>query len=149
MVRLIFDEMLRRTATWCRIFGVDSRYVRDVPDSEILKIAEDENRVLVTRDEKLAELCRTKVVLLKNDRLEDQLNQLKSELGGIFTFPEKTRCPACNGRLEIVDKEKVKDRVVDNVYKQNEKFWECEECGKVYWEGSHWKNITRIFKNIK
>ena len=148
MVRLIFDEMLNRTATWCRIFGVDSRYVKGIPDSEILKIAKDEKRILITRDEKLAEMCK-KAVLLKNDKLEDQLNQLKSELGDIFTFPEKTRCPACNGELEIVDKEKVKDKVVDNVYKQTEKFWLCKECGKVYWEGSHWKNITRIFKNIK
>jgi uncharacterized protein with PIN domain len=152
MVRLIFDEMLRRTATWCRIFGVDSRYVKDIPDNEIIKIARDEKRILVTRDEELAKLSKSggiRVLLLKNDKLEDQLNQLKSEFGDIFTFPEKTRCPACNGELEIVDKEEVKEEIPENVYKKNDKFWLCKECKKVYWEGSHWKNITRIFKNIK
>jgi len=152
MVRLLFDEMLKRTATWCRIFGVDSAYIQDVADNELLKTAKEEGRIVVTRDEELAERCRTanvRTILLKNDKLEDQLDQLKSELGSIFTFPEKTRCPACNGELKIADKEQVKEKVIDNVYKQNEKFWACKECGKVYWEGSHWKNITKIFKNIK
>ncbi len=152
MVRLIFDEMARRTATWCRIFGVDSVYAKDFSDSKILKTAKEENRIVVTRDGELAGRCRAadvKVVLLKTDKFEDQLNQLKSELGDIFTFPENTRCPACNGELDIVDKDEVKDRVIDNVYEQNEKFWICKNCGKIYWEGSHWKNITRIFKSIK
>lgn len=152
MVRLIFDEMLKRTATWCRIFGVDSGHIRDVSDSEIIKTAKKEGRILVTRDEKLAETAKNAgidTVLLSSDDLSEQLNQLKSELGGIFTFPEKTRCPACNGELEIVEKEKIKEKVAENVYRQNDKFWVCKECGKTYWEGSHWKNITRIFKNIK
>ncbi len=152
MVRLIFDEMLKRTATWCRIFGVDSKHVKDMPDSEIIKMAKDKQRILITRDEKLAGICKNhdvEVILLESDDLTQQLNQLKSALGGIFTFPEKTRCPACNGELEIVDKEKVKNKVIDNVYKQNEKFWLCKECKKVYWKGSHWKNITRIFESIK
>jgi len=151
MVRLIFDEMLKRTATWCRIFGVDSLHAKDMEDSEILKTAKDEERILVTRDEELAKRCASadvRVILLKTDKPEDQLKQLKSELGDIFTFPEKTRCPACNGELETVDKEKVKGRVIDNVYEQNEKFWVCRECGKTYWEGSHWKNIMRIYKSI-
>jgi len=152
MVRLIFDEMLKRTAAWCRIFGVDGLHAKDMDDSEILKTAKSEERILVTRDEELAKRCESagmRVIMLKNDKLEDQLNQLKSELGNIFTFPDKTRCPACNGELEITDKEKVKGKVIDNVYEQNEKFWVCKECGKAYWEGSHWKNITRIFKSIK
>jgi len=152
MVRLIFDEMLKRTATWCRIFGVDSLHAKDLSDSEILKTAKNEERILATRDEELAKRGKAagvRVILLKEDKLEDQFNQLKSELGDIFTFPEKTRCPACNGKLDIVDKDRVRNKVIDNVYEQNEKFWVCKECGKTYWEGSHWKNITRIFKSIK
>lgn len=152
MVRLIFDEMLGRTAIWCRIFGVDSMYVINADDSEIIKKAKQENRVVVTRDRELAGRCRmadVKSVLLKDEKLEAQLNQLKSELGNIFTFPENTRCPACNGELKIVAKDKIKEKIPANVYLQNDRFWMCKECSKVYWEGSHWVNITRIFKNIK
>ncbi len=152
MVRLLFDEMLKRTATWCRIFGVDSKYMKDKTDSEIIRAAKEEQRTVVTRDEELAGRCgagNVDFILLENDKLEDQLRQLKSVFGDIFTFPEKTRCPACNGELEIADKEGVKDKVPGNVYKKNEKFWMCTECKKIYWEGSHWKNITKIFKSIK
>ncbi len=152
MVRLLFDEMLKRTATWCRIFGVNSRYVKDMTDSEIIKLARDEHRTFVTRDAELADRFRRQkldFLLLQSDDLSGQLNQLKSAFGNIFTFPEETRCPACNGELEIKNKEEIKEKVPKNVYKKNEKFWVCKECGKVYWEGSHWKNIIKIFKSIK
>jgi len=152
MVRLIFDEMLKRTATWCRIFGVDSAYIRDVPDSAIIKTAKDESRILVTRDERLAHEAKNQgaeTILLESDSLDQQLSRLKAALGDIYTFPEKTRCPACNGELGIVEKEKIKEKVPENVYRQNDKFWVCKECGKAYWEGGHWKNITKIFKSIK
>ena len=152
MVRLLFDEMLKRTVTWCRIFGIDSRYVKDMTDSEIIKTAKQEQRIVITRDEELADRCRAhdiKFILLKSDKLEEQLSQLKSVFGDVFSFPEKTRCPACNGELEIVGKEEVKEKIPGNVYKKKEKFWVCKECEKIYWEGSHWKNITRIFKSIK
>lgn len=152
MVRLLFDEMLKRTATWCRIFGVDSAHAKDLTDSEILKKAKEEKRTIITRDEELAARCKAhdvEFLFLESDRLEEQLSQLKSIFGDIFTFPEKTRCPVCNGELEIVGKEKVKEKIPGNVYKSNEKFWICKECGKIYWEGGHWKNITRIFKSIK
>ena len=152
MVRLLFDEMLKRTATWCRIFGVDSSHVKDMRDSDVIKKAKQEKRTVVTRDEELAGRCKKHGVdylFLESDDLAEQLNQLKSDFGNIFTFPKKTRCPACNGELEITGKEALKEKIPGNVFKKNEKFWICKECGKIYWEGSHWKNITRIFKNIK
>jgi uncharacterized protein with PIN domain len=35
-MRLIFDQMLRRTATWCRILGIDSEFFEGKSDSELL-----------------------------------------------------------------------------------------------------------------
>ncbi len=152
MVKLLFDEMLKRTATWCRIFGVDSTYVSKKSDTEIIKIAREEGRVVITRDEELAKRCSKHSIpflFLEEDSLSHQLSKLKSYFGEIFTFPEKTRCPKCNGLLELVQRDKVAGKVPEAIYKRNEKFWFCTTCGKIYWAGSHWKNITRIFKAIK
>jgi len=29
------------------------------------------------------------------------------------------------------------------------RFYVCPSCGKVYWEGSHWRNIRRILEEAR
>ncbi len=40
------DEMLGRLAKWLRLLGYDTKYVRGIPDSDLLDIAESEDRVV-------------------------------------------------------------------------------------------------------
>jgi len=146
-MKLILDEMLKRTAKWLRVFGVDTAYFHGKSDDKLIEQAEKEKRVIVTRDEKLLPALdkrKIKYVFVKDDHFEDQICQIKKELKLRFTFPDKTRCPSCNSPLKLVGKDEVKEIVIDSVYKKHDKFWLCEKCNKAYWEGSHWKNITRI-----
>jgi len=39
------------------------------------------------------------------------------------------------------EKERVKERVPEYVYKTQQDFMECPQCKRVYWPGSHWQNI--------
>lgn len=149
-MQLLLDEMLKRTAKWLRIFGIDSAYFKG-EDRDLIKKAIEEKRILITRDEKLSLRCRKhnlKCILLNSNKLEDQLRQIVKELNLAIPFPEKTRCPSCNTPLELVPKEKVKELVPAAVLRRHERFWLCKECNKAYWEGSHWKNITRIYKTV-
>jgi len=148
-MKLILDEMLKRTAKWLRIFGINSAYFHGKGDNELIEQAMKEKRVIITRDEKLLPSLKKrkiKYVFVKDDNFEEQICQIKKELNLKFTFPDKTRCPSCNSSLELVGQDKVKDLVVPEVRKKHEKFWKCEKCKKAYWEGSHWKNITRIYE---
>mgnify|MGYP006307509817 CR=1 FL=1 len=60
-----------------------------------------------------------------------------------------TRCPVCNGMLDLVDKETVEDEVPEKVLKENDRFWKCTDCGKVYWPGGHWEKIIETFEKYK
>ncbi|MEK7805847.1 MAG: Mut7-C RNAse domain-containing protein, partial [Planctomycetota bacterium] len=51
---------------------------------------------------------------------------------GIFT-----RCLVCNGLLEPVAKEKIKDKVPPYVYSTQDEFDICPQCGRIYWSGTH------------
>jgi len=152
MEKLLLDEMLKRTAKWLRIFGIDTEHAAGRDDGALLEIAEKEGRVLVTKDVELFARCKKRKLnchLLENEKLEAQLAELKCSLGLIFTFPEKTRCPACNADLRTVLGSEVSGLVEASVLERNSKFWKCSKCAKVYWEGSHWKNITRIFGTVE
>lgn len=148
---ILFDEMLKRTATWCRILGIDSEFLTGRNDSQLLDYAKNNNLVFVTRDLPLSLRCEkhgVKCILVKSDILEEQIAQIAKETGTEITFPEKTRCPKCNGELETVSQENVREEVPETVM-QHEKFWRCRKCSKIYWEGSHWKNITNLYEKVK
>ena len=152
MAKLLFDEMLKRTVKWCRIFGISSEFLEGRGDSALLEYAKNNNLIFITRDLELSLRCGkagVKCVFLRSDSIEEQIAQIVMESGEAITFPGKTRCPQCNGELEIVSVEKVKDSLPENVYLHHEKFWLCPGCGKIYWEGGHWKNITRINGSVK
>lgn len=147
-MRLILDEMLGRLVKWLRIFGIDSDYFKGRSDDELIALAKKSKRILVTKDEGLIWRCRKQGAqshFLKSEKLEGQLAELKSELHLQFTFPDKTRCPACNYELRVVSNQEVSNLVHENVRKRFDKFWLCSRCSKAYWEGSHWRNLTRIF----
>ena len=117
-MKLLFDAMLKNTAKWARLFGVDSEYITE-EDKEILKSASEGRKI------------------------EQSLGK------EIFHFPDKTRCTVCNGDLKTVGLDEVKDKIPEKVVKFHKEFWLCTNCGKIYWEGGHWKNITKTYEELK
>lgn len=151
-MRFLFDEMLKRTASWCRIFGLDVEFLTGKSDSELLEYAKTSKLVFVTRDNELAKRCAKNGVIcvfVASDVREEQIAQIVKESGAKLTFPDDTRCPECNGKLAVVDGASVNGEVPESVSSQETRFWRCGGCKKVYWEGGHWKNITRVHGRVR
>jgi len=151
-MKLLFDEMLKRTVSWCRIFGIDSEFLPGKTDTQLLEYAKNNKLIFVTRDAQLYERCvkaGVKSLLIKSDVIEEQIAQIVKETGAAISFPEKTRCASCNGELETVKKDDVKDLVPKTTYEVHETFWRCLDCKKLYWEGGHWKNISKVYEKVK
>jgi len=87
-------------------------------------------------------------VFIRSDHAFEQLLEMKYILD--FSGPERgERCIVCNGALQTVaDREELKDLLPDYVYHNFYSFTRCDSCGKVYWEGSHYKNIRERLREI-
>ncbi|HUO77682.1 MAG TPA: DUF5615 family PIN-like protein, partial [Thermodesulfovibrionales bacterium] len=48
--RFIADAMLGRLSRWLRLLGFDTLYYPDIKDSDLMKLAVQEGRCLLTRD---------------------------------------------------------------------------------------------------
>ena len=49
-MKFLCDQMLGTLARWFRLFGFDTFYANsEISDDEVLKIAETENRILITQ----------------------------------------------------------------------------------------------------
>jgi hypothetical protein len=134
----LLDGMLGSLARWLRIMGYDSEYLRDEEDGALLRASGE--RHLLTRDKQLAQRAGSRGLYLESDDLEEQLSTVVEHYN-LRPDLERTRCTACNGQLEKVPKDRVREKVEEGTWDEHQDFWACRECGKIYWHGAHWKNI--------
>ena len=136
--------MLGTLAKWLRIYGLDTFYANsEMEDNELIEIAKKENRILITRDKTLAQICRRenlKVIEINNIDIDKQLEQVLKDIK-LDKNMILTRCLICNSILEDIDKKKVRNKVPEGAFQTNNKFWICKKCDKIYWKGSHYDNM--------
>jgi uncharacterized protein with PIN domain len=63
-LRFVADAMLGRLARWMRFLGFDTLYYRDISDSRLIRIAREQNRLILTRDTRLVKIKAVKDYLL-------------------------------------------------------------------------------------
>ena len=153
-VKLLVDGMLGSIARFLRILGHDTLYFRDLSDKKLIEIAKDEDRVLITCDQELHRMASSrgvKSIFVESDvSKEVQLARIMVALGIEPTFnPERTRCPLCNNPLIKTSKDRVKGKVPEKSYELYDDFWICPGCGKVYWIGSHWRQIRNFLERVE
>ncbi len=60
-----------------------------------------------------------------------------------------TRCLRCNGRLHDVAKEEVIDRLQPLTRRRYHQFSRCEDCGQIYWPGSHYARLVHLVEELR
>jgi len=117
------------------MMGHDTEIASDeLTDRRILDKAEEQGRLVLTRDSDLKKMnSSVRVILLDSKDFEDQLKQVFTRLDLDTSFPKGSRCSHCNGELE----------------ETGDSEWVCKACGQKYWEGSHWDRIKEIEERLE
>ena len=140
----IVDQMMIRLGRWLRLAGYDVSNPGGADDPELLRLALSDGRTLVTRDKGLAEACAragASCILIRSDDLEDQMREISG--AGIELEMNPRLCTICNGPLCEVDESQVPPHLEGGAA------WRCQRCGRVYWNGSHWKRIRERFEELR
>jgi len=141
---------LGKLAKWLRILGFDTVYFRQNNKSSLVITAMRENRVVLTRNNKILEDRLLKTIFVKSLSVKEQLKEVLSNLD--ITPDQKlmfTRCTICNTQLEHIEKDNIKSKVPSYVFDSQEDFFCCKVCGRIYWRGSHWGNVVEVIKGLK
>lgn len=148
-MKFIADSMLGRLAKWLRILGYDTLYHSDIDDSLLLRIAREEERILLTRDTRLIKVKGIReFIFIKDDNPEDQLRQL-IKAGIIKETPLLlSRCVHCNSILYSIPSDSVEGIIPDFAFWRERMVKQCPNCGKTYWKGTHPKKIKERLKEV-
>ncbi|MFH1279148.1 MAG: DUF5615 family PIN-like protein [Candidatus Eisenbacteria bacterium] len=144
--RLLADDMLGRLARWLRGAGLDTAYAGDgaaTDDDDILRRARREKRIVVTRDQRFPG-GPEEVIVVESRGLGDQLVEV------LRRFPEFdplarpfSRCMECNGEVRPEDDPPGRPAGTKGP------FTRCDDCGRLFWEGSHAPRIREKLGRAK
>ena len=145
--------MLGKLTRWLRMLGHDVEYTGSMDDRELIQKAKEENRVLLTRDLELYKQTIGKGAEAFLIESPDQTANLAS-LGERFGFQlqvdvRTSRCPKCNGKIKIVTKASIADKIPSTTSSNYNEFWQCRSCSQIYWRGAHWKRIEKTLDEAK
>jgi uncharacterized protein with PIN domain len=145
--RFILDVHLGRLARYLRMLGFDSTYRDDWDDARIIELALAEQRIILTRDIGILKQKRvTHGYWLRSTQPESQLREVVQALDLGSQMQPFTRCLDCNGVIHAAARETVENLVDREIAERFDRFWQCESCHKVYWQGSHHARMLRAVR---
>ena len=147
--RFVADAHLGGLARLLRMAGFDTLYDNRYRDEEIVAIALDEDRVVLTRDRAL--LKRRAVehgCYLHAIKPAAQLRELFGRLGLAASTRPFSLCLHCNLALRAADKAAVLDGLPPSVRALHEEFQACDACRRVFWKGSHHKRMRALLDAV-
>ncbi len=141
-VRFAADVHLGKLARHLRLAGFDTAYRNDANDAALAELADRERRILLTRDQGL--LKRRTIAhgyFLRETDAYGQFVEVLRRFGPLDLHPF-SRCLRCNGALEDESRETIDSMLMPRTRAHYNRFRRCTGCGRVYWQGSHWRRLA-------
>lgn len=145
-LRFIADANVIRLGRLMLLLGFDVNLFQKGPDSDIADMAHNEKRIVLTRDTSL--LKRKKIIFARRIRADlpyDQLSETIEFFGLGPSIKFFSRCISCNKKLVQRAKDEIFHLLEPKTRLYFHHFFQCPECGNVFWRGSHCDNMKRRF----
>ncbi|MFC1552094.1 Mut7-C RNAse domain-containing protein [Candidatus Latescibacterota bacterium] len=147
--KFILDVNLGKLAKYMRMLGFDTLYDNDYEDSDIVAVSLSERRAIITRDTSL--LKRKSVThgyWVRSQHPKQQAAEVIRRFDLRSCIKPFSRCTMCNGTVGSVPKDAVIDKLEPKTKKYFEEFYRCGSCGKIYWKGSHFDNMSVFIHSL-
>ena len=150
--RFLVDRMFGTLCRYLRLMGYDTLSANSlVPgnrkeDTELVRISESEGRYLLTRDRELAVRCGNRGVFVPDTDVRGQVRQLIG-VGLVQPVLRPIRCTICNQLLRIANEKEIAECPYAPKERENTIFSWCDNCQRLYWQGSHIRNLGERLQN--
>lgn len=145
----VVDVHLGKLSRLLRMLGFNAKYRNDFKDSEIVDISVSESRIILTRDRRL---LFAKVIThgywIRSVQAEAQLQEVLKRFDLFSKIKTFHRCLVCNGIIQPVAKDSIAHLLEPKTRTYYNDFSHCQECGKIYWKGSHVDHMNKTVSRL-
>jgi len=145
--RFVTDASLELLARRLRMLGYDVRSVRGARLEELLTLAQEEDRTVLTPSARHPRRF-AGVRVLRVPR-EDPAGAVRQVAGHHEPAgPPFSRCALCNTALQRRHRLEATGEVPGRVLRSAAALAYCPQCGKWYWDGSHVARVRRWLSEV-
>ena len=142
--RFVLDVNLGKLARLLRLCGFDSKYSNHYHDRDVVEIGTTEKRIILTRDRRLLYHRQiTHGYWIRSTNPDRQLQEVIGRLDLYRQVRPMHRCLHCNGVIAPVAKADILSQLEPLTRRYYDTFYQCGDCRKVYWKGSHYLHMLR------
>lgn len=147
--RFIADVHLGKLARYLRMMGLDTLYENNFTKEGLVRISLDEKRVILTKDRNLLKRNDiTHAYWIRSEEPTEQASEVIERFHLHNEVKEFSRCMECNTLLEKVDKDSVSAKLPPKVEAYHKDFYQCPNCGRIYWKGTHYERMKDLITKI-
>ncbi len=150
-MKFIVDQTLGSLAKWLRLCGfdaVEARFDREAPAP--LPPPRPQTCILTRQRRLSGRTTRQDVIVVTAAAVEAQLAEVLQRTRLEPAADQAlSRCSHCNRPLTPVSHEAAGGRVPDYIHQQHRQFFECPQCGRLFWEGSHLRAIRQRLHRLR
>jgi uncharacterized protein with PIN domain len=149
-MKFLVDRMLGKLAKELRTLGYDTVYYQGQDPLQLIQIAHQQGRTVLTRNTKrIPKSPGDEILTLKEDDPDLQLKDLIKR-GFIFLGEANpfSRCLLCNSLLNDIPRGEAEGKVPDFIFYHQKEFFQCPECARIYWKGSHHENMKKWVEGL-
>lgn len=147
-IKFFADVNVARVVRWLRAIGIDTKWEDAISDADLVRRAIEEKRFVLTLDKRLLREFRAdNLFLLSSDQPTEQIREIIRHFNIRKQADFFTRCLVCNTPLRRAQAEEITENAPLRVRENNENFYFCPICSKVYWEGSQTRRMREAIEN--
>jgi uncharacterized protein len=147
--KFIADINLGDIVKYMRVLGLDLYYNPLSSTREIIEISKRENRIILTKSRKLLKFKEVSHgIFIHPGTTTEQIRRIIDYLDIKDNIKPFSRCLGCNTLLNIVQKEKILDRIPPKTKAFCDEYVQCPSCDKIYWKGTHFIRMEKVVRKI-
>jgi uncharacterized protein with PIN domain len=150
-MKFLVDRMLGKLVKGLRMLGYDTIYYRGEDPHQIIQLARQEGRVVLTRNTKLIpKRPSDRIIRVMEDnpflQLKELIQKQHISLNNENLF---SRCLLCNVLIDEIPRGEAEGKVPEFIFYQQKTFFRCPQCQKIYWQGSHQGNMQKKVEELR
>lgn len=147
-VTFMVDENLLGLLRRLRMMGIDA-ITSQGPDARLYALARQSGRRILTRDREFSLLYPAEeIYFVRGEDPKEQLVEVLKKFRLKAGLHPLSRCFHCNCLIQEVPKESLSGKVAAKTLALYETFYECPQCHKIFWEGSHYEKMNQDIAEI-